>query len=577
MSRLWSPGRVAVASAALVLVLAASILAPAANSAQGNPILPDSGALVGMFSRPKDGDWTQAGVKRRWNTLESAAGRTLDIGHYYYKINEAFPTWRETWHRDSGRVPMVSWASVSTSKIANGTYDAQIKARADDVKAFGTPILIRWFWEMDGHRNASEAESPAKYIAAWRHIVQIFRDRGASNAQFVWCPNADSFKDGDGPNWYPGDAWVDWLCADGYNWAPVKDGSRWRSLAEIFDAFHDWSVPHGKPMMIGETGAVERGAGEKGNWYRQAATDLKTSLKQIDAIVFFDSQPTVYDWYVDSTTSALAGWVDLVNDPWLQGDGGGSPTTTKPTATTTTKPPTTTTTTTTTKPPTTTTTTTTTTTQPPLAPPGGDVEFRAGASTEGNRSSHRLQIPAAVEKGDVMVLALSVSSDTLSIPKPSGWTDLGTETVKDLTTKVMYRVAGSDAGSSITVDLQKRVKATMTLAVYSGADLADPILAVSGSTESRSTRSHEAPAMEDAAVGAMVVRYWADRTSTTTDWETPARQTKRTEVIGSGGGRVTSLLTDAGTRSSRGLEAVMAEANSATYKATMWTIVLKPA
>jgi hypothetical protein len=319
--RSWILHMVLAAGMVAGLLVVVPAVSGAAPDAAVNPLDPESGVLVGMYSKPKDGDWTEAGIKRRWATLEKAAGRTLDVGHYYYKINESFPTWRERWHRDMGRIPVVSWASVSTSKIINGTYDAQIRARADDVKAFGSPILIRWFWEMDGARNASEAESPAKYIAAWRHIVGIFRDRNVDNAQFVWCPNADAFNRGtdDAEAWYPGDAWVDWLCADGYNWAPGRPGDSWRSLAEIFENFHKWAVPHDKPIMIGETGAQERKAGEKAAWFRQAARDLKTTLREVDILLFFDSQPTVYNWYVDSTASSLAGWVDLVNDPYLSG------------------------------------------------------------------------------------------------------------------------------------------------------------------------------------------------------------------------------------------------------------------
>jgi hypothetical protein len=299
----------------LVVVPAVSGAAP---DAAVNPLDPESGVLVGMYAKPKDGDWTEAGIKRRWNRLADAAGRDLDVGHYYYKINESFPTWRERWHRDNDRIPMVSWADVKVSSVTAGTYDAQIKARADDVKAFGSPILIRWFWEMDGDKNRGNAETPTKYIAAWRHIVDIFRDKNVNNAQFVWCPNADAFNRGIAEQWYPGDAWVDWLCADGYNWAPGKPGTQWRTLAEIFEEFHDWAVPHDKPIMIGETGVQERNPGEKAAWYRQAVRDLKTTLDEVDILLFYDSD-TIYNWWVDTTTSSLSGWVDLVNDPYLNG------------------------------------------------------------------------------------------------------------------------------------------------------------------------------------------------------------------------------------------------------------------
>ena len=308
----------AVFTVAMLVASMAVSAVPSAQGAQQNPIDPESGALLGIYPKPKDGDWTQNGIKRRWNQIESYAGRTLDVGHYYYKINQSFPTWREQWHVDKGRVPLVSWASVKTTSVTNGTYDTQINARAQDVKDFGEPILIRWFWEMDGNKHSSESGTPAQYIAAWRHIVGVFRDRGVTNAQFVWCPNADAFNRGQAEQWYPGDAWVDWLCADGYNWAPGKNGTEWRSLAEIFQEFHDWGVSKGKPMMIGETGVQERNSGEKGQWYRDAIDDLKHDLPGIDIMMLYDSD-TIYNWWVDTSQSSINGFNALANDPYLNG------------------------------------------------------------------------------------------------------------------------------------------------------------------------------------------------------------------------------------------------------------------
>ena len=64
----------------------------------------------------------------------------------------------------------------------------------------------------------------------------IFTAVGANNATWVWCPNID-------PNnglhdlgaLYPGDAYVDWTCLDGYNWGtnPVKP-DRWRSFDQLY-------------------------------------------------------------------------------------------------------------------------------------------------------------------------------------------------------------------------------------------------------------------------------------------------------------------------------------------------------
>ena len=122
--------------------------------------------------------------------------------------------------------------------IAAGRYDDLIRQRARDTKALGQPVLIRWFWEMDGKKKAEFAGTPEQYIAAWKHIVGIFRTEGADNVRWVWCPNASAFNDGEAQPFYPGPDFVDWTCADGYNWAPGRAGDDYRSFKEIFSGFY---------------------------------------------------------------------------------------------------------------------------------------------------------------------------------------------------------------------------------------------------------------------------------------------------------------------------------------------------
>ena len=228
--------RVVAVALALAVVVVASAPAPAVSDIP----LPDDGALLGAFPQPKDGDWTIEGQKRRYDYLEDAMGRPFDIGHYFHKWDTSLPTWREEWHVEVGRIPMISWANfrgdgsgVYSSEIVAGDEDDLIRAQAQRLEEFGSPVLVRWFWEMDGTKKAEWAQDPETWIAAWRHIVSIFRDQGADNVEFVWCPNAWAFDTGEGPEWYPGDEWVDWLCADGYNWAPGEDGAEWVSLGPI--------------------------------------------------------------------------------------------------------------------------------------------------------------------------------------------------------------------------------------------------------------------------------------------------------------------------------------------------------
>ena len=58
---------------------------------------------------------------------------------------------------------------------------------------------------------------PATFVAAWRHIVTLFRDEGADNVTWLWTVNQWT-PDGTGPiaAWWPGQGYVTWVGIDGY-------------------------------------------------------------------------------------------------------------------------------------------------------------------------------------------------------------------------------------------------------------------------------------------------------------------------------------------------------------------------
>ena len=45
---------------------------------------------------------------------------------------------------------------------------------------------------------------PATFVAAWRHIVHLFRSEGADNVTWLWTVNADTPKSGPIAEWWPG-------------------------------------------------------------------------------------------------------------------------------------------------------------------------------------------------------------------------------------------------------------------------------------------------------------------------------------------------------------------------------------
>jgi hypothetical protein len=302
------PSRRPLIVAALAALLAAAMLAPGAIAAgtadkgngPGNVVPPKQGTWVGTY---QDMSGSRAAKQNRVLDLESLLGGQEDLDHIYEAWNSTFPGWREAWDNLNGRVPFVSWAPAPTGAVNSGRYDGMIRQRAAAIKTAGYPILLEWFWEMDGNRNKHIAGSPASFIAAWKRIHTIFDKAGVTNVSWVWCPDAWGFNTGAAQKFYPGDAYVDWICADGYNWAPGRKGDEWRSFQWTFQAFYDWGSARGKPLMIGEFGVQERKPGEKAQWLRDAATVLKTQMTGIKAVVYFDVKKK-YNWKLSSSPGA---------------------------------------------------------------------------------------------------------------------------------------------------------------------------------------------------------------------------------------------------------------------------------
>lgn len=294
---------------------------PQPGEVTGQPAVPATGVLAGAYVHPRPDD-VKSTEQWLWAKREADAGRSYDIAHSFYSFTKEFPTWRESWHASQGRTPMISWGPASTSAVANGTYDQMIRTRARALRDLDTPVFLRWMAEMDGHAKAALAESPAQFVAAWRHIHDLFQQEGADNVAFVWCPNSWTYdlSPALASLWYPGNDSVDWVCTDGYNWAPGPN-QQWRSFQSVFQGFYDWAVTTGKPIMIGEFGAMERSAGEKASWITAIGSALRTDFPAVKALVYFDEDKyedgTDHDWRLDSSPASYQAWNDLINQPYL--------------------------------------------------------------------------------------------------------------------------------------------------------------------------------------------------------------------------------------------------------------------
>ncbi len=305
----------------MALVVTSTIPATAVARPAG-PLARESGAWFGATANQNLADGG-SGTRSEVQALETDLGRKIDVDSRFYTWNQQMPSAQEAWDLANGRIPMLTWGKPDVLTITSGSQDVWIRAQAQRLAQLPGPFFFRYWAEMDADSTASKVHSPSDFIAAWRRVHDIFVQEGATNAVWVWCPTAWKFVTGGPfpPVFYPGDAYVDWVAADGYNWAPNKPGTQWRSFAQIFQAFYDWAATAGKPIMIAETGVLERNPGDKAAWITDARNILETSFAMVQAFVYFDTQLVhsgiTYNWRPDSSTTSYNAFKAMATDPYF--------------------------------------------------------------------------------------------------------------------------------------------------------------------------------------------------------------------------------------------------------------------
>jgi beta-mannanase len=147
---------------------------------------------------------------------------------------------------------------ASVAAIAAGTYDDYLSSYADSVRDFGHAVVIGFGHEMNapwytwgyGHVPA------ATFVAAWRHIVTLFRQEGADNVTWLWTLQADQSGTGPVASWWPGAEYVTWVGIDGYYNRPSD------TFASVFGkTITQVRSFTGEPVLLSET-AVGPDAGQ---------------------------------------------------------------------------------------------------------------------------------------------------------------------------------------------------------------------------------------------------------------------------------------------------------------------------
>ena len=579
--------------------------------------------------------------------FERDIARDLGIVRVFHRWNDNFPTGYHTWLQSRGD-PMilsvramlangthVKWADIATAPPGSPLHN-DIVRWAEDVKAFENPVLFSFNQEPELEANLPNGTA-TDFIAAWRRIVDVFREQNVTNAQFLWVMTEWSFAlpptdRRAAARWYPGDAHVDGMAIDAYNWHRCRPGivNAWTSLKDLIEPFRVFGAAHpDKVLWLAEWGTVEdpNVPGRKAAWFQDAQELFKQpAYDQFEGISYFNKN---YDtpqfrcaWAIDTSTTSLAAFRAMANDPfyagtydpgpgnqppdavigascteltcvldgsastdpdgtidsyaWDFGDGttgsevivthtyarsgdytvrltvtddrGGSDATSTVVSVTTSTP---------------------------------EIHFVGGSISNMNALVHPVTVPSSVVAGDGLLLFATVNNTTVTVGAPTGignWTLVDTAAGNGVRTYLWARsAAAEDAGHVVTLGVSAYSKVALQLVAYGGTRVGNPIANHARVVETIIRPNHTTPVVADVPTGSTVLSYWADKTAATTMWTPPSGPVRRGESYGTLAGRVSHVAMDEVTGAAGPYGGLVATANAADARATMWTVVLAPA
>jgi mannan endo-1,4-beta-mannosidase len=289
-----------IAVACLTLAIATTLAVhltgrPSARS-PGHGLPTTAGSYIGLYAHGTPSSYAPVQL------FAAATGVKPRVVVYYSGWPEAFQAHFAATVAKDGAVPLVQIdpSHVSIAAIAAGQYDSYLTAYAKAVHAYRYPVILSFGHEMNGYWYSwgYTHTPPVAFVAAWKHIVTLFRAVGARNVTWLWTVNnfhPMTNVPAPGP-WWPGSSYVNWIGIDGYY---IDSSSVFASvfgptIAAVRALTH-------KPILITETSAAPTA--------NQPAkiSDLFAGvhLYGLLGFVWFDSLDVV-DWRLNSPAAIAA-------------------------------------------------------------------------------------------------------------------------------------------------------------------------------------------------------------------------------------------------------------------------------
>lgn len=255
------------------------------------------------------------------DALVSSAGRAPDEVMWFvaWSLGSPFPAEDARRVAQRGAVPVITWEpwdpargtdqpTYAMRQVAAGRHDAYVRSWARAAARYGGPVVIRFAHEMNGSwypwSVGVNGNTGADHAAAWNRVRGMFRSAGATQVRFRWNPNVPYAGSTPMAAAWPGDAAVDEVALDGYNWGTLLPGSTWTSFADLVGpGLAELGALTGRRVHVGETASTEVG-GDKAAWIRGMFATV-ASDPRIAGVTWFEHRKET-DWRTVSSESAAA-------------------------------------------------------------------------------------------------------------------------------------------------------------------------------------------------------------------------------------------------------------------------------
>jgi Glycosyl hydrolase family 26 len=292
-------------------------------------LVPSCGAWWGMYlDTDPGGDGLVSAVQAQENTL----GRPLDIIQRYHDMSDTgngiFPNPAE---QEIGmhHLLLFSWAPgvwashtyYRWQTIASGQLDSSVLIpEAQRLRDYGRPVFLSFAPESDTPASIPGRGSAAEYVAAWRHLHTVFEQAGARNVIWVWTTEGFMKHVATIAAMYPGDAYVDWIGWDPYNFYTCHNNG-WTPFPQTITPFYYWLMAHhfgNKPFMLPEFGTQLSGdPAQDAAWYASILSTVR-ALPHLKALVNWDSTVRGCQLAVSGSPSALGAFRQTGLSPYLR-------------------------------------------------------------------------------------------------------------------------------------------------------------------------------------------------------------------------------------------------------------------